>query len=82
MPCRTVVSLLASVKTEPRMGPTHGVQPIAKVSPTAKEPMKPAGLLWMWSCWLRPKRPMRSTPAMYRPKITMRPPPAMRIQSR
>ena len=53
------------------MGPTHGVQPMAKVRPTAKEPMKPAGLLWMWSCWVRPKSPMRRTPAMYRPKITM-----------
>src|SRR5215470_5891987 len=64
------------------MGPTHGVHPMAKVSPTAKDPMKPAGLLRMWSCRVRPRTPHWRRPAMYRPKSTMRIPPPIRIQSR
>src|SRR5262245_50946213 len=82
MPCCTVLSLLARVKIDPRIGPTQGVQPIANVRPTRYEPRKPAGLFRTWSCFVRENIPTRRMPARYSPNTMRRAPPAIRIQSR
>src|SRR5262249_3579391 len=50
-PVDTVSAVPASERIEPRIGPTHGVQPMANVTPTSHDPTSPAGFERSWSCW-------------------------------
>jgi len=76
-PCPTVVDAAASVKIDPKIGPTHGVQPKANVAPKMRELVGLPG----FNAFILPiffstfKNGSRRAPIMKNPKsITKMPP--------
>ena len=83
-PCNAVAEVEASRRTDPRIGPTHGVHPKAKAEPRIREftGLPRSKMVGTPNFASRAKKGIFSTLSMNNPKIITKTPPILPSQKR